>query len=250
MEDQQRIRERKKQVREMFDGIARRYDLLNHLLSAGVDIYWRRRALAQVRQRPERMLDLATGTGDFAAAAVRLRPERIVGVDVALNMLRLGAGKLAAGRQHDPGIRLMGGDAEELPFRESCFDLVTAAFGVRNFGCIPAGLSEAWRVLRPGGEILVLDFSEPSAPLFRSLYRFYFNRVLPVVGGAVSGNRRAYAYLPQSVGVFPQGAAFLELLAGAGFVDTAATSLSLGISSIYQGVKPEKSAAAAGEKVD
>ena len=238
MNDVERINERKRRIREMFDVIARRYDLLNHLLSGGVDIYWRRRALKGVRHpRPRQVLDLATGTGDFAMAAGCRWPCRVFGVDVSLNMLRRGAAKL--GRRPEPGlVCLLAGDAEELPFAENRFDLVMGAFGVRNFGHIPTGMKEAWRVLKPGGEILVLDFSEPTLPLFRQAYRFYFNRVLPLVGGLISGNRQAYSYLPQSVDTFPQGPAFVRLLEEAGFVETGTTPLTLGISTVYQGRKP------------
>jgi len=243
MNDKDKVRERKERIQEMFNGIARRYDLLNHLLSGGVDIYWRRRALSQVRRRPVgKVLDLATGTGDFALAAARLQPEGVWGVDVALNMLRLGHDKVVRRQVNGPPFvptRLLGGDGERLPFKSDTFDLVTVAFGIRNFGYIPAGLAEAWRVLRPGGELLVLDFCEPTAPVFRQLYRFYFYRVLPVVGGLISGNRKAYAYLPRSVVDFPQGQAFLDLLEDAGFVDNLATEYTFGISSVYQGCKPE-----------
>lgn len=234
-----KIIERKRRIQAMFNGIARRYDLLNHLLSGGVDIYWRRRALDAVEvARPRRVLDLATGTGDLALAALRLDPGRVVGVDVALNMVRLGVVKAARspGRER---LRLMGGDAERLPFGDGSFDLVTVAFGVRNFGHIPTGLAEALRVLRPGGELMVLDFAEPETPLFRSLYRFYFHRVLPLVGGIISGNRAAYAYLPRSVTDFPQGEAFVALMRQAGFARPRAVPLSLGISSLYLGRKPD-----------
>ena len=231
------IQERKRHIQQMFNSIARRYDLLNHLLSGGVDIYWRRRALGRVRQPPRRVLDLATGTGDFALSSRRLQAERIIGVDVALNMLRLGVHKLGK-REANTAVRLLGGDAEKLPFADACFDLVTVAFGVRNFGSIPDGLQEARRVLRPGGELLVLDFAEPEMALFKQLYRFYFTRILPFIGGMISGNRRAYSYLPQSVGTFPQGQAFIKLLEEAGFADNLATALTLGICRIYQGRKP------------
>ena len=231
------IQERKRHIQQMFNSIARHYDLLNHLLSGGVDIYWRRRALGRVRQQPQRILDLATGTGDFALSSRRLQAERIIGVDVALNMLRLGVDKLGK-REANTAVRLLGGDAEQLPFADACFDLVTVAFGVRNFGSIPAGLQEARRVLRPGGELLVLDFAEPKMVLFKQLYRFYFTRILPFIGGMISGNRRAYSYLPQSVGTFPQGQAFIKLLEEAGFADNLATALTLGICRIYQGRKP------------
>lgn len=227
--------ERKRAIQGMFNGIAHRYDLLNHLLSAGVDVYWRRRALNLVRQpSPARILDLATGTADFALAARRLNPGRIVGADVALEMVRLGVPKVAAA--DGPPIRLMGGDAERLPFADDSFDLVTAAFGVRNFGHIPDGLAEARRVLRPGGELLILDFSEPTAPGFRQAYRFYFKHVLPRVGGLISGNRQAYSYLPRSVGTFAQGEAFLQLMRDAGFAECRHVALTLGISAVYQGL--------------
>ena len=238
MDSKEKIEERKRRVQAMFNAIARRYDLLNHLLSGGVDIYWRRRALGKVRvERLGSVLDLATGTGDFALAARRLRPRRIVGIDVALNMVKLGADKIA-GRQIEMPVQLSGGDAEQLPFRASSFDLVTVAFGVRNFGSIPAGLEQAWQVLKPGGEMLVLDFSDPTWPLFKQAYRFYFNRILPLVGGIISGDREAYAYLPQSVGTFPQGRSFLELMEKVGFVQTKATPLTMGIAHVYQGRKP------------
>ena len=238
--------ERKRRVKAMFNAIALRYDMLNHLLSAGVDLYWRRRALSLVRAvGPRRVLDLATGTGDFALAARRLRPQRVIGVDVALAMLRLGVRKSAARRVGGrEAARLMAGDAEQLPFRDGCFDLVTAAFGVRNFGDIPTGLREAWRVLIGGGELLILDFTEPTLPGFRQLYRFYFSFILPFGGGIVSGQRQAYSYLPQSVGSFPQGAAFLELMADAGFEMTRAKRLTLGICAVYQGRKPQARAPA------
>ena len=134
---------------------------------------------------------------------------------------------------------LLGGDAEYLPFQDGCFDVVMGAFGVRNFGHIPSGLAEAYRVLKPGGEILVLDFCEPAMPIFKQLYLFYFHKVLPLVGGLVSGERQAYAYLPRSVGDFPQGAAFVRLLDEAGFAESVATPLTMGICSIYQGLKPK-----------
>ena len=238
MNSKDNIIERKQRIQQMFNAISRRYDLLNHLLSGGVDLYWRRRALSQVRGgAPQQILDLATGTADFALAAARRHPRRVVGVDVAVGMLRLGAAKLRR-RSLPVPVRLLGGDAEALPFCPHSFDLVIAAFGVRNFGHIPTGLAEAWRVLRPGGELLILDFAEPEAPLFRQFYRFYFTRILPFIGGLISGQRQAYAYLPASVGTFPQGAAFLKLLADAGFVANRHTAFTLGICALYQGCKP------------
>ena len=238
------VNQRKRAVRDMFNAIAHRYDLLNHLLSAGIDVYWRRRALSLVRhEAPRSLLDLATGTGDLAIAARRLGTDRIVAADVALEMVRLGVPKAVA---RGVPIHWLGGDAERLPFAAGSFDLVTAAFGVRNFGDIPSGLAEARRVLRPGGELVVLDFTEPTLFGFRHLYRFYFRRVLPIVGGLISGNRRAYSYLPRSVGNFPQGRAFLELLEEAGFEDNRHVPLTLGISAVYQGRTPRSGVVAPG----
>ncbi len=237
MENKEKIVEHKRRNRDMFNAIAQRYDLLNHLLSGGVDIYWRRCALDSVRgEAPQRVLDLATGTGDFALAAERLSPRQVVGVDMAIEMLRLGADKVAK-RCPPMLVGLLVSDAEGLPFKAETFDLVMGAFGVRNFGDIPSGLAEAYRVLKPGGEILVLDFCQPTTPLFRQLYQFYFHRVLPLVGGLISGQRQAYAYLPRSVGEFPQGQAFVDLLDVVGFSETGYTPMTLGISAIYQGVK-------------
>jgi demethylmenaquinone methyltransferase/2-methoxy-6-polyprenyl-1,4-benzoquinol methylase len=237
MENKQNVAEHKRRNRDMFNAIARRYDLLNHLLSGGVDVYWRRRALYAARdKRPQRVLDLATGTGDFALAVARLGPQQVVGIDMAIEMLRLGAAKVAA-KGLSARVELLVGDAEQLPFQEATFDMVTGAFGVRNFGHIPSGLAEAYRVLKPGGQLLVLDFCEPTAPLFRQLYLFYFHKVLPLIGGLISGQRRAYAYLPRSVGTFPQGQAFVELLVAAGFSQTHYTPMTLGIAAVYQGVK-------------
>ena len=238
-DDTELVRARKQRIQQMFNAIAGRYDLLNHLLSGGVDFYWRRRALAAVRRRgPARVLDLATGTGDFARAAGRLAPGRVVGVDVAFDMVRIARAKLGEAGG-DRGADLMAGDAEMLPFRDRCFDLVTVAFGARNFGSVGAGLAEAERVLRSEGEVIVLEFTEPTLPVFRQLYGFYFNRVLPLVGGLISGNREAYSYLPRSVGSFPQGTEFLELMEAAGFADTRATPLTLGICAVYQGRKSD-----------
>ena len=237
MENKQNVAEHKRRNRDMFNAIARRYDLLNHLLSGGVDLYWRRRALQAAQdKRPQRILDLATGTGDFALAADRLGPQQVVGIDMAIEMLRLGAAKVAA-KGPSARVELLVGDAEQLPFQDHTFDMVTGAFGVRNFGNIPSGLAEAHRVLKPGGQLLVLDFCEPTAPLFRQLYLFYFHKVLPLIGGLISGQRRAYAYLPRSVGTFPQGRAFVELLVAAGFSQTRYMPMTLGIAAVYQGVK-------------
>jgi len=228
----------KQHVRSLFDSIARRYDLLNHLLSAGIDAYWRRRAVRRLRSvRGGRILDVATGTADFAVAAARLAPREIVGVDIAEEMLALGRKKLSS-RGLSGLVSLRKGEAESLPFPGGSFDAAIVAFGARNFENLGAGLAEMRRVLRPGGKILVLEFSRPQRFPVRQLYLFYFLRVLPFIGGLVSGNREAYAYLPASVMAFPDGEEFLALLGAAGFTHAEAERLTFGIASIYTAETP------------
>ena len=227
----------KQHVRSLFDSIARRYDILNHLLSAGIDAYWRRRAIS--RLRPEtggRILDVATGTADFAIAAARLAPREIVGIDIAEEMLALGRKKLSA-RGLAGLVSLRKGEAENLPFPDATFDAAIVAFGARNFESLDAGLAEMRRVLRPGGKLLVLEFSRPGRFPVRQMYMFYFLRVLPFIGRLVSGNGEAYAYLPASVMAFPEGEEFLAILEGAGFTHAAAERLTFGIASIYTAEK-------------
>jgi demethylmenaquinone methyltransferase / 2-methoxy-6-polyprenyl-1,4-benzoquinol methylase len=224
-------------VRKLFDAIAYRYDLLNHLLSGGVDFYWRRAAIERLQDlRPERILDVATGTGDFAIAAMRLHPREIIGVDIAPNMLALGRRKIAR-RRMDTVISLRDGEAEQLPFGEQQFDAAIVAFGARNFENLRLGLQEMFRVLRPGGRIVVLEFSRPRRPPFRHIYLFYFKRILPVVGRLISGNTEAYTYLPDTVMRFPEGEEFLTILSNVGFTGLRETRLSFGIATIYAGDK-------------
>lgn len=225
---------KKEQVRTMFDRIACRYDLLNHVLSMSVDRLWRRRTVRLVAARaPHRVLDVATGTGDLALALARALPEaRITGLDLSEGMLAAARGKVAA-RGLSGRIELVQGDAERLVWSDATFDAVTVAFGVRNFGDLERGLSELARVLRPGGQLAVLEFSRPDNPLFRRIYEFYSGRILPHIGGLLSPDRRAYEYLPASVGAFPPPKEFLALLRAAGFGDCAARSQSFGIARIY-----------------
>jgi demethylmenaquinone methyltransferase/2-methoxy-6-polyprenyl-1,4-benzoquinol methylase len=224
-------------VRSMFNAIAPRYDFLNHLLSFRRDVYWRRKAIAMLRPyRPQRILDIATGTGDFAIAALSLSPAKVIGVDVAEEMLKFGEGKLR--RQHLNGkVDLQLGNAEELEFPDESFDAVTVAFGVRNFGNLERGLSEMKRVLKTGGVVLILEFSSPQSLLFKQVYGFYFGRILPFLGGIISRHREAYEYLPRSVDAFPDGDAFLEVLSKCGFRNVQRQRLTFGIASIYLGTK-------------
>lgn len=228
---------RKQYVRTLFNGIAPRYDFLNHLLSAGFDLYWRRKAIARLTEaRPRTILDVATGTGDFAIAALRANPHSVVGVDIADNMLDLARKKIARKGLEDR-ITLKPGDAESLDFPPGSFDAVTVAFGVRNFENLEKGLFGMLRVLRPGGRIIVLEFSLPRTAPFRQVYFFYFRHILPRIGRAVSEHEDAYTYLPDTVMRFPEGTEFLRVLENVGFSDTAAERLTGGIVTIYSGTR-------------
>jgi demethylmenaquinone methyltransferase/2-methoxy-6-polyprenyl-1,4-benzoquinol methylase len=220
----------------MFDGIARRYDLLNRLLSCGIDRRWRTRAARLLDGKPARVLDLACGTGDLALV-IASRAAEVTGVDLSGNMLEIARAKAAA-RGLDGRVTFRRGDAERLDFPANHFDAVTVAFGARNFEHLDRALREILRVLRPGGKLVILEFSTPTLPLVAGLYRFYFTRLLPVIGGLISGDRAAYAYLPASVRAFPSGERFLSILRAGGFIATAARPLSLGIATLYTAVAP------------
>jgi len=229
--------QKKQQVEEMFDHIAPNYDFLNHFLSMGVDRLWRRKAVNIVRKYgPLQILDVATGTGDFAIETAKAIPGEIVGLDLSEQMLRVGEGKIRRLRL-DHQVRLQKGDSEEMPFPDNSFDAITVAFGVRNFENLEKGLQESHRVLRPGGVAVILEFSKPRRFPFKQLYRFYFFRILPFIGGLVSKNSRAYTYLPESVMAFPDGQDFLALLAQAGFSRLRQRRLTMGIATIYEAVK-------------
>jgi demethylmenaquinone methyltransferase/2-methoxy-6-polyprenyl-1,4-benzoquinol methylase len=225
----------KQYVRSLFNAIAYRYDLLNHLLSGGIDLYWRRKAIEHLRpDAPRTILDVATGTGDFALAALRLNPERVVGVDIAENMLAIGREKLRRrGAQHRVTFEL--GDAERLAFSDGTFDAAIVAFGVRNFENLNQGLREMRRVLNPGGRVIILEFSRPQTAPFRQIYLAYFRTILPLIGRLVSGHTGAYTYLPDTVMRFPEGPAFLEQLRASGFDDLREERLTFGIATMYSG---------------
>lgn len=228
---------KKEQVAKMFDNISHRYDFLNHLLSMGIDKGWRRKAIRQLEAlRPKHILDVATGTGDFAIQALRLKPERITGVDISEGMLAVGRKKIAEKNLADR-IELRSGDSENLPFGENNFDAVTVAFGVRNFENLEKGLAEIYRVIKPGGMVVVLEFSRPRTFPFRQLYSFYFKFILPKIGRFISSDKAAYTYLPESVEAFPDGDGFLHRLNSVGFKNTKCKALTFGISSIYTGLK-------------
>jgi len=213
-------REAAARVREMFGGIAPRYDLLNHVLSLNLDRAWRRRVarrFSNVLARADaRVLDLCCGTGDLTLALARRGPARVIGSDFAHPMLLSARRKSGAGA--GAAANYVEADALHLPFADGTFDLVTAAFGFRNLGNYDCGLREIHRVLKPGGQVGILEFAEPKSALFGSLYRFYFTRMLPVIGGMISGSRAAYTYLPASVGKFPSPEELAARMSAAGFV--------------------------------
>ena len=227
---------KKEEVREMFDNIAPRYDLLNHTLSMSIDRVWRRRVVGEVRRaKPGRILDVATGTGDLAIAmARRIRDVQVLGVDLSEQMLAVARRKIEA-RGLDGRIVLDRGDAERLAVADASVDVATVAFGVRNFGDLGAGLRELARTIKPGGKVVILEFSRPRNRVFRALYEFYSYKILPRIGGLVSRDKRAYEYLPASVGEFPAPEEFMAMMARAGFRNCRARSQSFGIAQIYIG---------------
>ncbi len=228
---------KKQQVAEMFDNISGKYDFLNHFLSLGIDIIWRKQAISLLKQdNPSEILDIATGTGDFAITALRLNPEKVTGIDISEGMLEVGRKKLRE-KGLDDKIELLSGDSEGLPFTDNKFDAVIVAFGVRNFENLEKGLRDMWRVLKPGGKVVILEFSKPTQFPVKQLYQFYFRWILPKIGRIVSRDSAAYTYLPDSVGAFPDGDNFLSILSKIGFQNTKCKKLTLGISSIYTGIK-------------
>ncbi len=227
---------KKSEVRTMFDHIAPHYDMLNHTLSMNIDRIWRRRVVRIVRrQSPHHILDVATGTGDLAIEMARRIPDvKVCAVDLSEGMLEVARRKVEA-RGLDARITLEQGDGEHLRLENGSVDVATVAFGVRNFGDLEAGLRELARTVRGGGKVVILEFSRPKNPIFRKLYEFYTYRILPRIGGAVSHDKRAYEYLPESVGEFPAPKAFLELMTRCGFKNCKARSQSFGIAQIYVG---------------
>lgn len=228
---------KKEQVAKMFDSISGSYDFLNHFLSLGIDTVWRRKAIRQLQpQQPKLILDVATGTGDFAVAALRLNPDKVIGIDISEGMLEVGRKKMLK-RGFESKIELRSGDSEKLPFEENKFDAIIVGFGVRNFENLEKGLGEMFRVLKPSGKVVVLEFSRPTVFPLRQLFHFYFKFILPKIGRWVSRDSSAYTYLPESVQAFPDGQRFTSILTQVGFKSTTCTPLTFGISSLYTGVK-------------
>lgn len=228
---------KKVQVEEMFDQISGRYDFLNRFLSVGIDKIWRRKAIDELQQiQPQILLDVAAGTGDFSIEALRLNPKKIIGFDLSEGMLKIFDKKIADKRLESI-IETIKGDSEQMPFDNNSFDAVTVAFGVRNFENLSAGLDEIYRVLKPGGKLVVLEFSKPSKFPVKQFYNFYFKYILPFWGRLIAKHKTAYSYLPASVQAFPEGRQFLEYLQKSGFKNEKHRPLSFGICSIYVGEK-------------
>jgi demethylmenaquinone methyltransferase/2-methoxy-6-polyprenyl-1,4-benzoquinol methylase len=229
---------KKDQVASMFDQIAFRYDFMNRFLSGGIDLFWRKRAIRELKNRGVKtMLDVATGTADMAIMSYKyLRPEKITGIDISDGMLDIGRKKIDKLLLNNH-IQLLQGDSEAINSPDNSFDAITVAFGVRNFENLEKGLGEMLRVLNPGGKLVVLEFSQPKKLVFSGLYNFYMKLIAPQAGKWLSKNKDAYQYLHSSVKAFPEGETFLHILQQVGFTETTLKSLSLGICTIYCGIK-------------
>ncbi|MBK6611688.1 MAG: bifunctional demethylmenaquinone methyltransferase/2-methoxy-6-polyprenyl-1,4-benzoquinol methylase UbiE [Sphingobacteriales bacterium] len=233
--------DKKTQIANMFNHIAHRYDLLNRIISMGIDQKWRQKALQLLEdQQPKLLMDVATGTGDFALMAMeQLNPDKIVGIDIADGMLDLFRKKLASiPDEKRTKFEILQADAENLPFADNNFDAITVAFGVRNFANLPLGLANMWRVLKPGGSLVILELTQPPNKLMRLGYNAYNRYWLPFIGKMLSKNNSAYTYLPASIRAFPQGNDFINHLKNAQFTHTRFIRLTFGICTIYFGKKP------------
>lgn len=229
---------KKEQVATMFNNISGTYDFLNHFLSLGIDILWRKKAIKELKAiKPRIMLDVATGTGDFAFEAISiLKPEKIIGVDISEGMLDVARKKInERNLQHIFSVQV--GDSEGLHFSDDHFDAITVAFGVRNYQNLEKGLADMYRVLKPGGKIVILEFSKPRAFPVKQGYNFYSNQVLPFFGKLFSKDNSAYTYLPESVAAFPDGEDFIKLMDKVGFKKSKDIRLTFGICAIYTGIK-------------
>lgn len=229
---------KKEQVAQMFNNISGTYDFLNHFLSLGIDIIWRRKAIRELKAAmPQQILDVATGTGDFAFESISiLKPKQIIGVDISAGMLEIADKKIKERKlNHIFSVQL--GDSEGLNFPDNSFDAITVAFGVRNYENLEKGLSDMLRVLKPGGKVVILEFSKPRNFPIKQLYGFYFKYITPFFGKLFSKDRKAYTYLPESVAAFPDGKDFTNLMRKVGYQHTKHQSLTFGISAIYTGLK-------------
>jgi len=230
--------QKKEQVAEMFNDISGKYDFMNRFLSAGTDVGWRKKAIAELKSlNPKNLLDVATGTGDMAILTYSiLQPSNITGIDISTGMLEVGRKKISE-KGLGSHIELLTGDSETIIFGDNTFDAITVAFGVRNFQNLEKGLKEMLRVLKPGGKLVVLEFSRPKNFVFKGVYNLYMNFIAPSFGKMFAKNKKAYRYLNDSVQAFPERQQFTNILKSAGYRDTYYKTLSLGICSIYCGSK-------------
>jgi len=230
-------RSKKEEVAEMFNNISGRYDFLNHFLSLGIDHLWRSRAVKELREiNPKRILDIATGTGDFAIANLKLKPEEVVGIDISSGMLEVGKEKMKK-KKVDHIVSMQLGDSEDLPFDDNYFDGLTVGFGVRNFENLEKGLAEMLRVIRPGGKAIILEFSKPKMFPIKQAFGFYSKYFIPFFGKRISKDEKAYAYLPESVAAFPEGKEFENVLKKLNYKNIKSIPVSGGIATIYVGTK-------------
>ena len=228
---------KKQEVAEMFDNISARYDFLNHFLSLGIDKIWRRKAINQLRSTPvKKLIDIATGTGDFAIAALKLNPEEVIGLDISAGMLAVGEQKMIKNKV-DSIIKMQLGDSENIPYESNYFDALTVGFGVRNFENLELGLAEMLRVLKPGGKAVILEFSKPKRFPIKQIFGFYSRYFIPFFGKRISKDAQAYSYLPESVAAFPEGKDFEDILRKIGYKNIESTLVSGGIATIYAGIK-------------
>jgi len=228
---------KKEEVAEMFNNISKKYDFLNHFLSLGIDKIWRKKAIKKLREiEPKRILDIATGTGDFAIASLKLNPTEVVGIDISAGMLEVGREKMKA-RKFDSIITMTLADSEALPFEDNYFDALTVGFGVRNFEHLEIGLAEMLRVIREGGKVIILEFSKPKKFPIKQGYGFISKYIIPFFGKRISKDEKAYAYLPESIAAFPEGQEMIDILTKLGYKDVEAELVSGGIATIYSGVK-------------
>lgn len=228
---------KKEEVAEMFNNISKRYDFLNHFLSLGIDKIWRKKAIAELKElSPSRILDIATGTGDFAIAALKINPKEVVGIDISEGMLAVGKEKMIA-KKVDNIISMQLGDSENLPFEDNYFDGLTVGFGVRNFENLEKGLAEMLRVIRPEGKAIILEFSKPKKFPIKQVFGFYSKYFIPFFGKNISKDEKAYAYLPESVEAFPEGENFKAILTKVGYKNVTSKLVSGGIATIYIGRK-------------
>ena len=227
---------KKEQVEKMFNNISHRYDFLNQLLSLGIHHSWRKKSVNIFKEKkPELILDIATGTADFAIESLVANPKKIIGVDISEGMLDYGRKKIKE-KKLEHNIELRKGDAENMEFEAETFDVITVAFGVRNFENLERGLVNMHKVLKTGGDVVILEFSKPKG-FFKFIYNFYFRFITPTIGKLFSKDNSAYTYLPASVSAFPDGTDFLNIMQKCGFKNTKCKSLTFGIASIYSGTK-------------